>query len=759
MPWNRWPPNRDERAFFFKQAFEPGKYEDKEKTKRICDHGREVCMVCAVDYRMENAVIQGMDMDKAMMTKQEQQTREDATMNLLSGSRYIQAGCEAAQSLFEDALKHIKQKQANNKKVQCEPVEYKPPVYSMPEKEKSSKKISERYITRCVQCKSKISSERSAFKCKCLELWYCTKECQQKKPHKDCRKKSVKKGGYMEKIKNNMTKETYAIFTANIAFYNEYGITREMLKDDAEGGDVTAAWMVGIGNKFGIASNDNCPIARNPKAKDKGKVAGESKAIKWFKKAAEGGHPQAMSDLGQMLLDSDDSRTALDWIDLAREAGCTDHYQKLVQNCLMSKEGIKELTEQLKNGDFPNGIRGVSKSPTLSNMVLSYRREFLRNNDWKCSNGAPVINAPILKELDKVIEERSLDYQFVPGRGGSTNEVTLQLLKKVGRHPENVVYRFGNIKKDDGPIIDLYQAKHTETIQQTLKKRTKVLHTCSHSNETPIDCISCMIMGEYRVFAVAHDLYAISTTCALVGWGYQVTYANSLNSTITKETFKPYSRPEINSVLSCLMNNPADVNVYNIAQDPNLYWPIVWYYGSVHAALEKVGGEQLLREVYSSDNVLSARKNRKDIDSSLTAAFPDMPGNLRFICGNGDCPKFDHLESFLKCANCKNRRYCSEICQRADWKIHKKECIKKERNKVESEKEQPVEKSQEFQSFNYRNAFGNVSQNAIQGHESQEQKTKSGTRTREDETVELDNKEKRPQWKGQQKKKQNKKKF
>jgi len=121
--------------------------------------------------------------------------------------------------------------------------------------------------------------------------------------------------------------------------------------------------------------------------------------------------------------------------------------------------------------------------------------------------------------------------------------------------------------------------------------------------------------------------------------------------------------------------------------------------------------------------------------------------------------KFDHLESFSKCGNCKNRRYCSEECQRADWKIHKQECIKKEKNKVESEKEQLVEKSREFQSFNHQNAFGNVSQNAIQGHGSQGQKTESYTSTREEETVELDNSEKRPQWKGQQKKKGKKKKF
>ena len=94
------------------------------------------------------------------------------------------------------------------------------------------------------------------------------------KPHKDCRKKRSEKGGYIENIRKGMSKETFKIFLADLAFFKEDGITREMLKDDAKGGDVTAAWMVGVGNKFRVVSDDNCPIARNPKAKDKGKIAG-----------------------------------------------------------------------------------------------------------------------------------------------------------------------------------------------------------------------------------------------------------------------------------------------------------------------------------------------------------------------------------------------------------------------------------------------------------------------------------------------------
>jgi len=751
MPWNRIPP-RELLLCNLQNYQDMGKFENEDESKMVCDHGREVCMVCPVDHRSGNMMYQGMEIDKANMINQEQQNREDCAMNLLSGSRYIQAGCKEAQSLFDDALKHIEKEQANKtkQKPKCKPVEYKPPVYSMPDKErnkKSCKKISERYITRCIQCKSKILSERNAHKCKCLEFWYCTQECQQKKYHM-CREKSLEKGEYMEKIKNHMTKETYAIFVANLMFYKENGITREMLKGDAERGDVTAAWMVGIGNQFGIVSNDNCPIARNPNAKDKGKVAGESKAMKWFKKAAEGGHPQAMSDLGQMLLDSDDLRTGYDWIDMAREAGCNDHYHQIVENCLLRNEvkvTLDSLLENLKQDIIRDGSGVTVQSPNLGTMLISYRLQFLQNNNWKCSNGVPVINAPVLQKLYNVIEARSLDVEFIPGRGGSTNEVTLQMLNLAPRRcPENIVYRFGNVKKDDGPLVDFYQRNNLRTddsIIGKLENGTNIMQTCSHSNEIPIYCGSCVIMGKYRVFAVAHDLYAISTTYAIIGYGYQVTYANSLDNTIIKETFKSYSKPEIKSVLSCLMNNPADVHVYHMAQDPNLYWPIVWYYGSVHAALERVGGQQLIRDVYHSNEIKTAERNkREDIDENLAAAFPEMPGNLGLICGNEECVKFGLLESFSKCGSCKNRRYCSEKCQRADWKIHKQECIKKEKNSGELEKKQSVKKA----------------------HVSQKQKAES-VGTREEETEEIvkeDKRENHPKWKPQQKRKQkNKRKF
>lgn len=40
-------------------------------------------------------------------------------------------------------------------------------------------------------------------------------------------------------------------------------------------------------------------------------------------------------------------------------------------------------------------------------------------------------------------------------------------------------------------------------------------------------------------------------------------------------------------------------------------------------------------------------------------------------CGKGER---EDGKALLQCAKCKNARYCSAGCQKAEWKKHKKEC-------------------------------------------------------------------------------------
>ncbi|KAF4039103.1 MYND finger [Phytophthora infestans] len=49
-----------------------------------------------------------------------------------------------------------------------------------------------------------------------------------------------------------------------------------------------------------------------------------------------------------------------------------------------------------------------------------------------------------------------------------------------------------------------------------------------------------------------------------------------------------------------------------------------------------------------------------------------MPGSIQRICGADRCSK----NGTLRCSRCRAQFYCSPVCQKADWKLHKAGCKK-----------------------------------------------------------------------------------
>ena len=172
-------------------------------------------------------------------------------------------------------------------------------------------------------------------------------------------------------------------------------------------------------------------------------------------------------------------------------------------------------------------------------------------------------------------------------------------------------------------------------------------------------------------------MYSVSINETVPGYGYDARYFTVADGNMTLETFKQYSQPEICCVLQCLMSNPADLHPLHVAEDPNLYWPIIWFYGSVYTALLQCCGEKVIKTIYGKLCKYRSKKipsGGPAVPSSLTA-FPSFAiGEMRMACGNEVCPSLDHSDKFLSCSSCKERYYCSPECQRADWKKHKPEC-------------------------------------------------------------------------------------
>ena len=234
-------------------------------------------------------------------------------------------------------------------------------------------------------------------------------------------------------------------------------------------------------------------------------------------------------------------------------------------------------------------------------------------------------------------------------------------------------------------------------IRDTYAPRTEICRICFHD-------------GAKRVKAVSVGAYAISkdVVCAQPGepgiYCYGVVYQTSMEEKIEKEKFIGYCKEEINTVLSLLSCHSADIDPRVICLNPDLYWSIIWYYGSVYTALESIGGKELQQKVFGKHKKQMENTGRESPDPFLSLLLESNPflkvldnqkrynsafepsdcpgkaeldkhnykelgnrpethfmgtllnnaGEWRFVCGNEDCLKFEETSKFMKCAGCKD---------------------------------------------------------------------------------------------------------
>ena len=178
-----------------------------------------------------------------------------------------------------------------------------------------------------------------------------------------------------------------------------------------------------------------------------------------------------------------------------------------------------------------------------------------------------------------------------------------------------------------------------------------------------------------RIKAVNKGRYSISWKESIPGYGYSARYGSE-DGNIICDTFKSYSQPEITCVLQCLMSNHVDLHPIFIAEDGNLFWPIIWYFGSVYNAISSCCDASTLYKVYGNTlEGVSINAPTISFPNQIARAFPASASNqLRIACGNETCPQVDHHASFKKCGGCRVRYYCCKKCQVEDFKVHKSEC-------------------------------------------------------------------------------------
>ena len=118
-----------------------------------------------------------------------------------------------------------------------------------------------------------------------------------------------------------------------------------------------------------------------------------------------------------------------------------------------------------------------------------------------------------------------------------------------------------------------------------------------------------------------------------------------------------------------------DLHPLQLAKDPNIYWPIINYFGSVYSALKELLDEEIVDCIYKNIPEFIDIPDRRNVDKLLK--IDNVVPEEKFVikCGYCPCVRLDWKYKFKQCSRCMVRRYCSSRCQKQDLSRHKKECF------------------------------------------------------------------------------------
>jgi hypothetical protein len=189
----------------------------------------------------------------------------------------------------------------------------------------------------------------------------------------------------------------------------------------------------------------------------------------------------------------------------------------------------------------------------------------------------------LIKRVKDYKAVHGIEYQFTYFRGGSyehherpSRRERTAYLYKVPPTPQ------GNERIGKQGIADYCR----------VLEKANVFITCVHTIHLPCRsismCLSCIYDASRRLEATLHGRVALSLYESVESRGRMVIWRDTAGE-FHSETFKRYLRADVEIVLAALVAwQPALAHPLFVAQDPDLFWPIISYHGTVRAALEYV---------------------------------------------------------------------------------------------------------------------------------------------------------------------------
>ena len=223
-------------------------------------------------------------------------------------------------------------------------------------------------------------------------------------------------------------------------------------------------------------------------------------------------------------------------------------------------------------------------------------------------------------------------------------------------------------------------------------------------------CRMCFLEAVARVRAVASKAFLMSTSriemetdnnfFGVIFQKNMLYDKSNLRRSCTFEVFQTCSKEELIVVLKLLSVNSADIDPRMLCINASLYWSIIWYYGSITAALLDVGGEQMYKKAFfgphtnledpnnfidptilEGDNVqmwknfMKYQKTHEEVRRRIEDPYTletnlvselEVEREWRYCCSYLGCFNLEDSRKFLNCSECVKvfkRKYCSVECQ------------------------------------------------------------------------------------------------
>ena len=573
----------------------------------------------------------------------------------------------------------------------------------------------------CAACGKKLSKEE-ALQCVCTRVVFCNDDCKRTAitsgVHKCTGAPGTKYKGPPDLFKNvkcpdlsnvtghdNSQRRAQMIERVKRKLKISRNPTFSELKRVADNGSAEAAFLLGIryAGRIQYTGESWLEFDENNIANPKGCLETDALAAKYFMKAAKGGCPPAMLFLSMKLSEGTGIQTnrikAADWAWKAFIHGESGAKFFLNTQCMVFRDliGTMKMMQNIiaTREDFVRHNGMCSRGPNLATLLLSrWEKNGLIKNNFKfppiCGEGAgdlDVVGAGMMRDILRLLRRKGLMHQFYYyyGRFGSIPSATGLSAENSKRAVDNESLQLAITPKlvSEGMMtvegIDKSFGVWAEAMYRSTRIDPSLACICPHMLQPDgtvklpgwIVCPECVRTAKQRLETAFNGTYAIENNPAYTNASVVYEYRGKRYH----EEFKFHNRPEIRTVLACLAADhdpPILAHPCFIAQDPNLIWPSLLFYGSIRAALEHVapGVDWVGEPIWHLGPSQPGTPKPPLVEGT-------EPGEVVYRCGSDICCKlFRDKRSMRVCGRCRRRSYCSPECHNADWIIHKRECVK-----------------------------------------------------------------------------------